>query len=201
MHLCSASICSIVAHIAPFVHHALPTVLVRILLHLSLSTAMSSSSPKAKRPASPFKSQLASHVKRPRTTASVDDVLKQLASDALHLLSSQKQAGPQSPQSANRLAVDTPQSPVTFFKRAGIHSTAMSSPSRMARRARRFATTTSTPPPPSLPRLLDFDSHSIIFSSPPVPPRPVRRRSNPDAIHLTPSTARAAQSLLDLNNR
>lgn len=129
-----------------------------------------------------------------------DDVLHQLAQDAVNILSHHPLAPPTSLSSSDQLVLDAPESPHSFFKRAGIRSSiSFCSKSRtLTSRIR------SEPTPPPLPRPcpVKFTHQPNLYCSPSA--QPARRRLSPSKspltprLLLTPSTARAAQSLLDL---
>lgn len=131
-------------------------------------------------------------------STTTDDVLNQLAREAIDILSHHPLA-PTSPRSSSQLPLDAPESPDSFFKRAGIQiSTPLHLRSRSLTSRKRLE-----PPPPPLPRPCPSDcKRPNLHSSPSA--QPAYRRLTPSEpphtslLLLTPSTARAAQSLLEL---
>lgn len=135
---------------------------------------------------------------RPTTT---DDILNQLALDALDILSRHPLAPTSaSPRSSSQLLVDAPESPHSFFKRVGISTS--STPQSQTRSPMSHLCSGPDPPPLPRPRPTDYAHQLSLRASPSA--QPARRRLNPSnslstpRLLLTPTTARAAQSLLDL---
>lgn len=135
-----------------------------------------------------------------RVTA--DDVLARLAQDALHVMSHHPLISPSLSSNSLDSFLDAPQSPHSFLNRAGIRN----SSSIQIKACKPLPKVPTEPIPLPQPLSPKRSPQERSFHTPPSA-QPARRRSfstnsqtSPSSLHLhlTPCTARAVQSLLDL---
>lgn len=172
----------------------------RTSLTRTSSTRSSSSRTCAKRPAAIIDTvKNTQHSKKQKTHRldSIDDVLRSLAHEAINELS-QQAPSPSGVHTAiaNHVCIDSdiPEAPLSFFKRAGLSLSVSHHPPPRS---------LQTPPPPFRPRLDDSFVQPFLSSSPvpqpcSPPSQPARRRIDASQATLTPTTAGAAQTLLNL---
>lgn len=127
-----------------------------------------------------------------------DDVLNQLAREAIDILSQHPLAPSTLPKSSSQLHLGAPESPDSFFKRAGIQ---ISTPLHLQSGSLSSRKHLGCPPPP-LPRPCSSNNKRPNLRDSPSAQPACRRLTPSEPLHtshlLTPSTARAAQSLLEL---